>query len=263
MATIQDVIDYLVEPAAPIKSTVDMLKFGDPKTEVRGIATTFMATHYVLQQAAALGVNLLITHEGIFYSHLDQTEPLQHDPVYLDKRKLIQKSGIAIYRFHDSLHRYQPDGIAAGLVRALGWQSYVVKDLPSSTILTVPSMTVEEIAKYAKRKMAIPFLRVVGNLSMTCRRIGLLVGYRGGGSSAIPLFESENLDLIMAGEGPEWETPEYVQDAVCQGKQRAFILLGHAESEKPGMRDLANLIKTKFRDIPVHFISEKPFFQVI
>ena len=35
----------------------------------------------------------------------------------------------------------------------------------------------------------------------------------GGGALAIPYFEAEHLDLIITGEGPEGETPEYVRDA--------------------------------------------------
>jgi putative NIF3 family GTP cyclohydrolase 1 type 2 len=261
--TIQDVLDKLMEPVDRLEATVDTLKSGSPYTEVKGIATTFMATHRVLEQAVAMGANLLITHEGTFYSHLDRTESLERDPVYREKRRLIDESGIAIYRFHDYWHRYQPDGITAGLVQALGWQSYVEENKPASTILTIPAMTVREIAEYAKRKLAIPYVRAVGDLSMTCTRIGLLVGYRGGGALAIPLFEDEKLDLIISGEGPEWETPEYVRDAVYQGKQKALIVLGHAESEEPGMKYLAERLKMMFPSIPVSFIPSKQPLQVI
>lgn len=55
---------------------------------------------------------------------------------------------------------------------------------------------------------------------MECQRIGLLAGYRGGGEVVIPLFQNQNLDLIIAGEGPEWESPEYVRDALQQGKKK-------------------------------------------
>ena len=94
-------------------------------------------------------------------------------------------------------------------------------------------------------------------------RSGLLAGYRGNGATAIPLFEQEQLDLIIAGEGPEWETPEYVKDAVHQGKRRALILLGHAESEEPGMEALAEQMRAEFPSIPVHFIPAVRTFEVL
>lgn len=261
--TIQHVIDKLMEPVGKLPNTVDTLKSGDSSMEVKGIVTTFMATHQVIQQAMDIGANLIITHEGLFYSHHDTTEYLESDPVYSEKRRLIEESGIAIYRFHDYWHRYQPDGIMVGLLQALGWEAFVSENQPAATILTIPSMTVREIAEYVKNKLGIRYVRVAGDLSSTCTRIGLLAGYRGGGALSIPLFEQEKLDLIISGEGPEWETPEYVRDATNQGKQKGLIVLGHAESEEPGMKYLAEWMKSMFPSIPIHFIPEKPSFQVI
>ncbi|AEH48178.1 MULTISPECIES: Nif3-like dinuclear metal center hexameric protein [Parageobacillus] len=261
--TVQDVLDQLMASVGKIPNTVDTLKYGDPNMGVKGIAISFMPTYHVIQQAVSMGANLLITHEGLFYSHTDNTETLKNDPVYQEKFRLIYESGIAIYRFHDYWHRYQPDGIMVGLVHALGWEPYVSEHQPAATILTVPSMTAREIAEYVKRRLDIPFVRVSGDLSTQCARIGLLAGYRGRGALSIPLFEKESLDLIIYGEGPEWETPEYVRDAVCQGKQKALIVLGHAESEEPGMKYLAEWLKTIFFNIPIYFIPEKPIFHVI
>ncbi|MCM3724863.1 Nif3-like dinuclear metal center hexameric protein [Neobacillus cucumis] len=261
--TVQAVLDKLMEPVNKIPNTVDTLKFGDPNMVVKGIAITFMATQKVIERAINLGANLLITHEGLFYSHIDHIEIVEESPVYLEKRRLIKESGIAIYRFHDYIHRYQPDGIMVGLIEALGWKTYVEKNQPTSTIVKIPSMSLREIAEYVKGKLGIEFVRTVGNLDGTCTRIGLLAGYRGGGSLSIPLFEKEKLDLIISGEGPEWETPEFIRDAVYQGKQKALMVLGHAESEAPGMKYLAEWIETIFPGIPVHFIPEKPIFQVV
>jgi putative NIF3 family GTP cyclohydrolase 1 type 2 len=64
--TVQDILDKLMEPVHKIQNTVDTLKAGEPATEVKGIATAFMATHQVIEQTIALGANLLITHEGIY-----------------------------------------------------------------------------------------------------------------------------------------------------------------------------------------------------
>ncbi|MCG5026939.1 Nif3-like dinuclear metal center hexameric protein, partial [Anoxybacillus flavithermus] len=111
--------------------------------------------------------------------------------------------------------------------------------------------------------LRLPFVRISGDLSAPCIRIGILVGYRGNGALSIPLFEQENLDAIIYGEGPEWETPEYIRDAVYQGRQKALIVLGHAESEEPGMRHLAEWLGSQFPYIPIYFIPETSIFQVI
>ena len=78
----------------------------------------------------------------------------------------------------------------------------------------------------------------------------------------IPLIESKKLDLVIYGEGPEWETPEYIRDAVYQQSGGAIIALGHAESEMPGMKYIAEMLKQSFPDIPVKFIPQAPVFKI-
>ncbi|MFB3159754.1 Nif3-like dinuclear metal center hexameric protein [Neobacillus sp. 179-J 1A1 HS] len=261
--TVQDVLDKLMEPVNHIQNTVDTLKAGDPAAEVKGIATAFIATHKVIEQTIALGANLLITHEGIFFSHHDHTEYMEKDPVYNEKRRLITESGLVIYRFHDYWHRFKPDGIMTGLIEALGWRSHIVENHPAASIVSIPPMTLAEISEHIKRRLGIPYLRFTGGLSIKCTRIGLLAGFRGGGSLCIPLYEQENLDLIIYGEGPEWETPEYVRDANDQGRKKNLIVLGHAESEDPGMSYLAQCLQTMFPSIPTYFIPVEQALQVI
>jgi putative NIF3 family GTP cyclohydrolase 1 type 2 len=172
--TVQDVLDTLIRPAGRLEATVDTLLTGTPEMEVTGIVTTFVATHHVIEQAAAIGANLVITHEGIFYSHHPHTEQLlERNSVYRDKRRLIDESGIAVFRFHDYPHRYRPDGITSGLIRELGWEPYVDKHDPAASVLTIPAMTVKEIAEYVKNALAAPFIRVAGDLSMSCTRVVL------------------------------------------------------------------------------------------
>ncbi|WP_342566485.1 Nif3-like dinuclear metal center hexameric protein [Paenibacillus sp. FSL R7-0345] len=261
--TFGTVIDWLTAGIPVPEQTVDRLETGAPETEVRGIVTAFTASQYVIEQAAVLGANLILSHEGIYYSHQDQRERLCRDPVYLQKSALLAGSETGIYRLHDYVHRYTPDGITEGLIAALGWQEYVAEHRPAVSILTLPPAALREIAEHVKRRLQLSNVRAAGDVSGTCSKIGILVGYRGGGQLAIPLYGEEGLDLIIAGEGPEWETPEYVRDAVQQGRSKALIMLGHAESEAPGMRLLAERLAAQFPAVPVHYIPERPVFEVI
>src|ERR1041384_2235449 len=56
-------------------TSLDGFKAGDPAIEVRGIATTAMATFDVLGQASKAGLNLAITHEPTFYGARDGAPP--------------------------------------------------------------------------------------------------------------------------------------------------------------------------------------------
>ncbi|MDQ8735861.1 Nif3-like dinuclear metal center hexameric protein [Paenibacillus sp. LHD-38] len=264
MITIQDIIDRLTASVEPIPNTVDTLTFGAPETEITGIAVTFMATQQVLEQSFQLGANLVITHEGTFYSHHDGTQALYADDVVYEAKKwYIEGTGLAVYRFHDYWHRFQPDGIMEGLIHALGWQEHVTENLPAATLVTIPSMKLEQIIDVIKKRLGIHFMRAVGDRSTECTRIGLLAGYRGAGHNAIPLFSKYNLDLIIYGEGPEWETPEYVRDAMHAGKNNALIVLGHLESEQPGMQLLADRLRKWYPGIPVHYMPVDPVFRIV
>ena len=55
-------------------------KAGDPNTLVKGIATTFLCTLDVLQRSAALGSNLVISHEPMFWNGPDKLDQLRDGP---------------------------------------------------------------------------------------------------------------------------------------------------------------------------------------
>lgn len=269
MITVNDVITHLTASMGNIDSTVDTLKSGEGLVEVRGIATTFMPSYHVLVKAASRGLNLVIAHEALFYNHRDQIDILESDPVYLAKKRFIDETGIAVFRLHDHMHRNAPDRIVMGLINELGWAMYVDNQSMSSILplhvspLTIPTMRLKDVAEHIKQKLRVSFVRIVGDLSMPCSRVGILPGYCGSGSLAIPFFQHGNLDLVITGEGPEWETPEYVRDAVDQGMNKALIIVGHESSEEWGMKYLAQSMQDIYPDIPVEFIAEKHPIQFV
>lgn len=243
--------------------SVDGIVAGSPDTSVTGVAVTFLASQPVLERAAALGANFLITHEGLYYSHrADGIE--RTSSVALAKKAWIEASGMVVYRYHDGIHRSLPDQITAGLIEALGWEPYVEKARPEASVVRLPAAVgLRALAAALKEKLALPYVRVVGDLNADCARAGVAVGYRGGGAVAIPLFEDEKVDVVIAGEGPEWETPEYVRDAVHHGKRKAFVLLGHAASEEPGMERLARRLRAAGLGVPVHVVSDRPALEIV
>ncbi|MFX3649604.1 MAG: Nif3-like dinuclear metal center hexameric protein [Paenibacillus sp.] len=262
--TVQDVVLHLLDNIELPENTVDQLITGSLDCKVTGIIIAFMPTQYVIEQAIQHGANLIIAHESPFYNHHSHTDWLAKDSVYMDKRKLIDEAGISIYRCHDIIHRFQPDGITEGLIQALGWSPYVEQRLPEADVLSLPEeQSVQAIAHHVKTCLGIDYVRVAGNPEIVCRRAAVLVGFRGNGHVTIPLIQNEQLDLIIAGEGFEWETPEYIRDAMQQGKSTALIMMGHAESEAPGMKLLADRLAERFPELSVRFAGERPVYTVI
>lgn len=261
--TVRDIMRHLNVGAEQRENTVDLLIAGSPEQQVKGVVTAFMPTHHVIEETIRLGANLIISHESPFYSHHGHTDWLASDPVYQHKRRLIEDAGIAIFRCHDSIHQSSPDGITEGLVHALGWLPHVEKRMKEAHVLSFPEeWTLRDMASHIRNATGIEYLRAVGDPGMVCRRAAILVGFRGNGNLTIPLMQQERLDLIIAGEGFEWETPEYVRDAVGQGLQKALIMMGHAESEIPGMRMLADRLKVAFKELNVQFVPNEPVYRV-
>ncbi|MDG0792202.1 Nif3-like dinuclear metal center hexameric protein [Cohnella ginsengisoli] len=256
---IRDIIDRLRGDVPPLDDTVDVLLGpGGPDTPVGGAAVAFMPSIEAIERAAALGANLLIAHEGVYYSHRMPERLPDDDPVYAFKRDLLRRAGVNVYRHHDDCHRPAPDPITLGLVRALGWEAALERMLPAAAVLAVPAMRADEAAARVKARLGLSGARFAGDPGAVCRRIGVLAGYRGGGGLAVPLLREERLDLIVAGEGPEWETPEYVRDAVHLGAAKALLFVGHAESEAPGMRLVAERLQEACPGLPVHWLDDKP-----
>ncbi|MCQ4088059.1 Nif3-like dinuclear metal center hexameric protein [Saccharibacillus sp. JS10] len=262
--TIQNVIDVLyekVEASLP-EPSVDRLLIGNTDSVVTGIVTTFMPTTHVIEQAAQIGANLVIGHEGLFFSHHERSPESPELPVERIKRQRIQALDVAVFRCHDLIHRYRPDAITEGLIQKLNWNAYVHEHRPETAIVHLPTQTLEQIVATLKKELNIPYVRVMGDLEKSFSKVAVSVGYRGGGSISIPILESGEAQLIICGEGPEWETPEYVRERLQLHQHGALIVLGHAESETPGMEFLAAQLRHRFPTLPIHHIQEAPIFQV-
>jgi putative NIF3 family GTP cyclohydrolase 1 type 2 len=240
--------------------TVDTFKAGNPDTPVTGIAVTMMATFDVLRRAAASGNNLIITHEPTFYGHLDQTSDLskEHDAVLATKQAFIAEHHIVVWRFHDHWHARRPDGIRTGMIHALGWEKFQVAN--QDNLFVVPEITLQDLAAGIRKTLAIRTLRVVGDPSMRVTKLALNPGYPGFPGERHTL-QRDDVEVLVMGEGLEWETIEYGADAAAEGKHKALIILGHIPSEQAGMEECTRWLRTFVTEVPVEFVpAAEPFW---
>ncbi|MCG2460361.1 Nif3-like dinuclear metal center hexameric protein [Flavobacteriaceae bacterium F89] len=238
--------------------TVDTYKGGGPDLPVTGVATTFMATLDVLKRARAQGLNLIITHEPTFYNHLDNKDTYGQDPIVLAKEKYIKDNGLAVFRFHDHWHAMKPDGIYKGVVDKLGWRDYERNQRPYT--YRFPKMTLREISEDLKRKFKLSTIRVVGDPDMEITQAGLSLG-SAGAKWQIAMLQRDDVQLLIIGESPQWETTPYVADAETLGKKKALIIMGHEVSEEAGMDYCATWLKTFVHEVPVEFVpAGNPFW---
>ena len=257
--TANDVFNSIIKETGsnPVPNTVDVVKDGDPQTKVTGIVTTMFATMDVLKKAVELKCNMIISHEPLYYNHLDNTESLKNDPVFQQKQKFIHDNNLVVWRFHDYIHRIKPDGILQGMVAKLGWQKFMVNGNYSQ--FTIPETTLEGLLKELKKTFPKNSFYVVGNKDMKVRNIRLAPGAPGS-AMHIRLLEDENVEVVVAGEAQQWETYEYTRDAVSQGRKKAVIFLGHVSSEEAGMEWCASWLKGFIKGIPVNFVESGPSY---
>lgn len=257
--TVQQVIELILKeiPGAPFPQTVDTIKSGNGQQLVTGIVTTMFATIDVIKKTAALGANFIIAHEPTFYGHLDETTWLENDPVYIYKKELLQKHGIVVWRFHDYWHTHKPDGVLMGVLTRLSWQQYYNPDNPR--MIVHPGATLGTITEHAKKSLDIRQVRIIGDRKQMCKRIALLPG-AAGGTAHIKLLQKEKPDVLLVGEVHEWETAEYVRDARAMGSSVSLIVLGHSQSEEPGMEWLVPWLQPRVGELKVtHITSHNPF----
>ncbi|HKK41590.1 MAG TPA: Nif3-like dinuclear metal center hexameric protein [Bacteroidales bacterium] len=240
-----------------IPNTVDVIKEGSPDTQVTGIVSCMFATMDVLQQAVEKKCNMIVVHEPLYYNHLDNTTQLQNDPVFQEKQKYIRDHKLVIWRFHDYIHSMKPDGIMTGMAEKLKWNKYMVNSDLSR--YAIPETTLHDLLKYLKAIFPENAFYVVGKPDMKVRNVRFAPGAPGS-QLHIKILEDTNTDVLLAGESPQWETYEYMRDAVDQGRNKAVVFLGHINSEQAGMEFCARWLKGFISDIPVYYVESGPSY---
>ena len=255
----------------PLDGSNDTLKVGNESAEVTGIVTTFLATAEVIEKTAALGANLIITHEPTFYHHDDSPETFPEDAVLQRKRERLEYHDIAIFRYHDFWHMHRPDGIYTGVVRQMGWQKFLEESRGSATemrsshdwqgiseghsqyVFALPPTSFRDIAEQMKTIFGVESIQLVGDENVMHERVGLFVGSPGP-YFQLPAITRHRLDLLICGEVNEWALTEYVRDAQTYGHKLGLIIVGHQPSEESGMAYLAEWLKPKLSDIPISHV---------
>ncbi len=257
--TINDVINKIISTITekPLKETVDIVKIGNPKQTVNGITTTFLASCEVIQKSIDLGNNFIISHEPIFYNHLDEVNWLESSAVYRFKKELLEKNNIVVWRCHDYWHLYQPDGIMRGIRKKMGWEKVV--DPQNEFFYALPNLTVSKLAAGLKQKLDIKMLRIIGDPNLICRKVAFLAG-KPGGRTQIQAIIQHQPDVIICGEINEWETSELIRDAIFAGEKKALIITGHSQSEEAGMEYMATWLSELFPELRIQHIPVNEAF---
>ncbi len=242
-----------------LTETVDTFKAGNPDDKVTGVAVCMFADMETLKEAVNQNCNLIVTHEPVFYSHLDATDPIKNDPVFAEKMRFIEKHKLIIWRFHDHWHMTSPDGISVGMIRKLGWEKH--RTTPNRQLFILPETSLKDLASQLQELFKTNTLRIIGDPEMKFSRVAFSAGAPGGSRQIATLGQSD-VEVLVAGEASEWETYMYANDARQQDKKKAVIFLGHIASEEAGMEYCAEWLSDIIPSVPVAFIGNKEVFWI-
>ncbi len=229
------------------EGTVDTFKLGDPEAELSRVAVCFIATPDVIKAAAEWGAELIITHEPTFYDHWDK---MPNHRVAAAKRALLEETGVALFRYHDHPHFGVGgrDFISDGFIETLGWKGSF--ESPLNFVLD-EAMSLSQMVREIEEKLDVHHIRIAGNTSHNVRHVALLLGARGGEWNSF--LESTTDEVAIGGEVCEWATMEAVRDAAQLGMPKTAIILGHAASERDGMKLITKELRKKFADRGIEF----------
>lgn len=237
-----DIIKALNEGATPPEITCDTIKAGNHEKEIKSIGVTMFATVDVVKQAMAQGIDMLIVHEPTYYDHMDIRI---ETPVTSAKKKLIDESGMVIYRYHDNMHFRNVDQVPEGEIHYLGLKG-TLESTPysASYIFTCDEpITATHLAEIMKNDLGIKHLRIAGELNKESTRLAACFGTPSG---VFELLCDDSIEIVMTGEACEWKLAEYARDAAALGFNKTLMVMGHIPSERDGMRLLCKRMREKF-----------------
>ena len=233
-------------------NTRDEFMHGDPAAEVRGIATTWLATDAVLREAARRGLNFVIAHEGAFYPVYEGTA--SGDRQHAGKRRLIDELGLTLLRCHDTWDRMPEVGIPDAWADFLGFPAEP-RDVESYyRICLVDGRTVEEVARAVLERVRTLGQETVGVVcadgDRQTRVHRLAVGT--GAITRLPAMHELGADIVLATDdgisntsGGLWSLDLGVP----------MLIVNHGTAELPGMQAMVGYIQRHFPGVPVEYLD--------
>ena len=240
-------------------NTTDGFHFGDPETEVRGIAVAWKPYWKTLKKTVALGCNFLLTHESIFRDGKIGDETDAASSFEQDKLAWLQESGLAVYRCHDVWDVIPEIGVRDSWAKGLGFEGEPLKVDGYYRVEDVSGQTFGEVCKHVASKMQSvgqEGVLAVGDANRPVNRLAL-------GTGAIT-----RLDKIRELEADVCVLCDdyfrYVRDgALFQDLDLPFIVVNHGAKEEWGIENLFRHARDTFPEVPTHFIAQGCPYQIV
>ncbi len=254
---VQNVMDEIFSWCADDKpqdytNSCDTLKCGNSETEVTKVAVSMFATPDLIREVTDWGAELLIVHEPTFYDHFDNR--LENDPVTAAKVKLLEDSGLSVWRYHDHPHHKLKDMIGEGEIKYLELEGewFRGNHMAVNRFKLAAPITPRELARRFEEKLNVAHVRICGTMDEPCTNLSLSFGTPGG---VFDELRDPGIDIVLTGEACEWQLGEYARDAAQFGMRKALLILGHIPSERDGMRLLTDMMQEYFTQFETRYFE--------
>lgn len=240
-----------VEAFAPLSIQEDWdnsgLCIGSPEQEVHGVLVGFDCTPALVEEAAACGADLIITHHPLIFNGIKKISP--EDPVGLALIKAVS-AGIAVYAAHTTADKV-PGGVSGAMARRLELTGVEVLDKEEGGVglgavgdLPGP-MRCGEFIEYVKAKFSLRVLRTSRPLDIPVSRVAVCGG---SGSSMIADAMRSGAQAYLCGDISyhRFFTP----------KNFMVMDIGHFEGEVEIVDILFSLLRKNFPTFAIRTSSE-------
>ncbi|HME56356.1 MAG TPA: Nif3-like dinuclear metal center hexameric protein [Candidatus Lokiarchaeia archaeon] len=236
----------------------DKFLFGDPDTEVKAIGVAWMPSLANLKQAEEMGCNVFITHEPLYAGFANEygvysanNVLLEEDDPWIEKGKWLEEQNMVVLRCHDTWDDYPGIGIHGAWAKFLGFEEKPVNHAKFYEVHEILPTSLDDFGRRILKRVRTlgqDAVLVVGDSGKEVTRVAL-------GTGAITNYRTmHDLGgdvLLLTDDGTRlWESAQWSEDVGIP-----LIIVNHATSEEPGIRELARYLQSTFLHVPVYAIE--------
>ncbi|WP_440952271.1 Nif3-like dinuclear metal center hexameric protein [Methanococcoides sp. FTZ1] len=244
---LSEIIGILEEIAPPeLAEDFDIGRIGlilDLDNDVKRIAVALDPTKYVLERAAQIGADLLITHHTLIF----------HSVNLISKElagllKIALDNGISLYSMHTNYDRAE-NGVNDVLAQRLGLVD--VENVGMGRIGSIDECSADVFLNHVSKCLNTHLQYVGGN-----DLIKKVMVFGGSG------FKDDFLDIAREKDVDAYVSAELKHDVLRNYDDMLLVDATHYATENPAMEELCTRLKNMLK-IDVEFIDNDPFIGVI
>ncbi len=211
--------------------------------DIEKIAVALDPTDYVLNRAADIGADMLITHHTLIFHPITVVTKTLADTL-----KIALDNNISLYSMHTNYDKAQ-GGVNDVLANRLGLTN--VTNLELGRIGDIPTCSTDTFAKHVSRSLD-THVQYVGDKDNISRVMVI------GGSG----FRAEYLDIARQNDVDAFVSGELKHDVIRARGDISLIDATHYATENPAMEHLCERLLDML-ETDVEFIDHDPFINVM